>query len=285
MTKEEFDNLNEWVEKNTDDQQRWENGGKEIYDALKNDPNFANSPKYKEYMQKVFLLKLYHLEQMYRNEKQEAEFNIFTALHTPTDEKRLHSRFISYLLSESNHGMKEKFLELFLTLKSSENPENLFDEEFLNDFINDKVKVLPNEETKSEYENIDILIWDEQSKAIIIENKIFAGDSNHVVKEEEMPDLEKFVDVKVGDEIPQLAWYFFKLQKKLNLNNEETRKNIKLVYLKLSKQKPSYSEFFENQKIPYHCIEYRTEIRNWLEDCMKEAEKENKPLLRDSIRN
>jgi len=271
MKKEEFENLVEWVEKNTDATQRMENGGKEIYEALQNNPEFKHSSEYKKYMKKIFLLNMHETEQDYKNKVEVTQFNIFTALHKPTDERRLHSRFISYLLSPtSNHGMNKRFLELFVsTLKSSDSANLFIDEEFLKDFINDNVRVLPNENDKSEHENIDILIWNEQSKkAIIIENKIFAGDSNHTVN---------------GQPKPQLIRYFETIQKELILNDEEARTNIKLVYLKLNKKPPSLWQHFRNCALSCCRIEYRTEIRNWLEDCIKEVEKENKLLLRDGI--
>ncbi len=56
----------------------------------------------------------YFTKQCENNQK--TKFNIFSALHNETDERRLHSRFIAYLLSsESNHGMGNEFLKLFLS--------------------------------------------------------------------------------------------------------------------------------------------------------------------------
>ena len=55
--------------------------------------------------------------------KREIKFNIFSALHDINDERRLHSRFIAYLLSRNSehllsqnhhHGMGNEFLKIFM---------------------------------------------------------------------------------------------------------------------------------------------------------------------------
>src|SRR5690606_2832685 len=94
-------------------------------------------------------------------EKKEIKFNIFSALHKETDEVRLHSRFIAYLLSQdANHGMGNIFLKLFI--------KSILDISF------DCEKYT----VKTEDKNIDILIFNENQE-IIIENKIYAGDQPH----------------------------------------------------------------------------------------------------------
>lgn len=113
------------------------------------------------------------LKAKYDREREKDRFNIISALHKMNDEKNLHSRFISYLLSpRSGHAMGNLYAKLFIheILK-------LTDEQFdLSDF-----KVFPNEQYKVEYEFIDILIINERmSQAIIIENKIDAPDSNNL---------------------------------------------------------------------------------------------------------
>lgn len=176
--------------------------------------------------------------------KQEKSFNIFSVLHEETDERRLHSRFISYLLSSN-----KEFLRLFLA------------EIGINDFeINDNCEVRPNKKDKSEYENIDILIRNKK-QAIIIENKIFAGDSN---------------SEKNGEEFPQLLGYSEKIQKKMGLSAE----NIKLVYLRLNKKHPSLFEKFEKEfESRLVCIEYTTHVQNWLDECKKTAKQELSEII------
>lgn len=59
----------------------------------------------------LFLKDLEDVENQYQKEQvAHKSFNIFSALHIIEDERRLHSRFISYLLSpKSKHGMGDAF--------------------------------------------------------------------------------------------------------------------------------------------------------------------------------
>jgi len=196
-------------------------------------------------------LKKHFEKQLEQSQKQENSFNIFTALHKETDERRLHSRFISYLLSSN-----KEFLRLFFEIEELKK-NGLKIEDFENS------QVLPNEKVKEEHADIDILILSKK-RAIIIENKIFAGDSNGKDKN--------------GQEIPQLLVYFEKIKDELkrcrqNLSEDEARKNIKLVYLRLNKKPPSLSEKFTNYNLS--CIEYATDIKKWLEKCQTAVEQEN----------
>ncbi len=96
-------------------------------------------------------------------------FNIFSVLHKDHDERRLHSRFLAALLNPAgSHKMNDKFLSIFLNIIG------LYEIDMNNS------NIYPKESDKSENSNIDILIIDKKSKnAIVIENKIFAGDSNN----------------------------------------------------------------------------------------------------------
>ncbi len=98
---------------------------------------------------------------------QNEKFNIFTALHKKHDERRLHSRFLAVLLNpEGSHGLGHIFLAHFL-----ERQEISFDYS--------RAIVFPKEHDYREYAHIDILILNKRSQqAIIIENKIYARDSN-----------------------------------------------------------------------------------------------------------
>jgi len=107
--------------------------------------------------------------------QQEIKFNIFSALHKKTDEVRLHSRFISYLLSaDSNHGMGDTYLKLFTN--------NILDIDF------DSTEYT----VKTEDKNIDIVIYNHR-KEIIIENKIYAGDQPQ--------QLVKYYDLRTAENI------------------------------------------------------------------------------------
>lgn len=95
------------------------------------------------------------------------DINIFNVLFYGHEEVGLHSRFISYLLSLKQHDFLELFVRQILRIDESK-----FD---LTD-----CEVFPNEQNKTEYENIDILIINEMKKqSIIIENKIHAEPSIH----------------------------------------------------------------------------------------------------------
>jgi hypothetical protein len=203
----------------------------------------------------LFLEKLVEIENQYQEEKSEHKsFNIFRALHKVHDEKFLHSRFIAYLLSpESKHGMEDTFLKKFVEMiPELKNIINIDQK----DLKLDNWKVYPHENDKSEKENIDILIINEvEQKAIIIENKIYAKDSNH------------------GDEA-QLIRYFDKIKVNENfhfhLSDEEARKNIQLVYLTINGKVPTLGDEFIKRDLKLILVDYITTIKDkWLDACIK----------------
>ncbi len=208
--------------------------------------------KYQEEIIKNFLSKLSVLDYKFRLlEKDKEQFNIFSALHKENDEVRLHSRFISVLLSPiSRHRKKDIFLKLFLKILSVDN------------FNLDDVAVYPTEYNKSEYNEIDILIINRISKqAIIIENKIGAGDSNH-------------------DDRGQLEGYYELINRLDNIPKE----NIKVYYLTLDGHLPSPESLGKYETIENlngKTIDYEHEIQNWLELCLQECI--SQPFLRESI--
>lgn len=171
------------------------------------------------------------------------EFNIFSALHVPHDERRLHSRFISYLLSpESAHQQKDLFLTEFLKTIG------------IADFNTTRAEVIPNEYNKSEYQNMDIYIQNGK-QTIIIENKIYAKDSNLVNEENEV--------------VPQLINYYNKVKNEFNFSDSEALQNIHLVYLTLDGKKPSYFEKFTELGLKLTCVDYIKQVQLWLEGCLK----------------
>lgn len=182
-------------------------------------------------------------------EKNEESFNIFRALHKENDEVRLHSRFISVLLSpNSNHKKKTLFLEKFLETIN------------IKDFNLDHVEVLPNENSKSEYQNIDIFIVNRISgEAIIIENKIHAGDSNN----EESGQLERYYNMIKEEKIEE--------------------KNINVFYLSIDGREPSDDSFGQNKNLKAKTIiiDYEYTIKAWLKKCLAYCIHE--PFLRESI--
>jgi hypothetical protein len=172
------------------------------------------------------------------------DFNIFTVLHKEHDEVRLHSRFLSVLLSpKSSHKKGNLFLDLFLQTVGIEN----FDIDV------DSVRVFPTEKYKSEYKNIDILIRNNNSKqAIIIENKIFAGDQSK--------QLERYFDIILKEGF--------------------SKENITVLYLTLNKRKPSNASLGKLEK-EVKSISYGVEICKWLDKCLETAD--NQKFLKESI--
>lgn len=202
---------------------------------------------------KHLLLKIGNLKGHYdlaRNEQE--KFNIFSVMHRVHDERRLHSRFLAVLLNPfGSHGMKDLFLKNFFKIFP-----NL---EFSN-FQN--AVVYPHEENKAEHRNIDILIIDRTSKnAIIIENKIYAGDSNN----EDGGQLERYYKfIRDHEKIPE--------------------SNIRVFYLTLDKHSPSersLGEFKTLERMNGMCISYEEHVLNWLKDCLTSVY--DKPFVRESI--
>lgn len=184
--------------------------------------------------------------------EKEEKFNIFSVMYKDHEEVRLHSRFLAALLNPSgSHGMKKLFLENFIKSIANLDPRNF-----------ENAIVYPEEHNKSEYKNIDILIIDRKSRhAIIIENKIYAGDSNS----SEKGQLERYFElVRDEEQIPEA--------------------NISVFYLTLDGHEPSresLGNYGTLEKIKGRCISYEIDILNWLEDSIpKGAEK---PFLREAI--
>ncbi|MDL2228524.1 PD-(D/E)XK nuclease family protein [Odoribacter sp. OttesenSCG-928-L07] len=176
-------------------------------------------------------------------ETEDMKMNIFRILHKEHDERRLHSRFISYLLSPNNSHNNKQFLELFF-------------KNFHIDMSPDFVEVYPTESEKSEYRNIDILIIDKvNNKAVIIENKIYASDSNK--------------NDATGDEPKgQIARYYKRIE-------NEGINDIVVLYLKPFKASPSKGSYFDKEgtiiekvKKKTKLIDYVEDITKWLRQCV-----------------
>lgn len=163
--------------------------------------------------------------------KPESAFNIFQILRSGHEEVGLHSRFLYELLNpKGSHGMGNVFLRIFAEICSlpplSYNTINVF----------------------REHANIDILITD-NNHAIIIENKIYAGDQHEQLKR------------------------YHEYTK--NLYYKPT-----LFYLTLDGHKPSEQSVGNLLEQPTS-ISYKVEITKWLTVCTKEATVN--PALRETI--
>lgn len=185
-------------------------------------------------------------------DRQKEQFNVFTILRDEHDEVKLHSRFISSLLS-----LKRKHRYYYL-----DNFLQEIDSRFLYD--NTSLEVYPSYNSKNEYKDIDILLIDRTTQhALIIENKIYARDSNHVKEGQ----LEKYYRIIAEEE---------------SIKEE----NIEVFYLTLDGHYPSESSIFTSKKYPQLkeklcCITYPNEIKNWLKRCAREVY--NEPFQRETI--
>jgi hypothetical protein len=188
------------------------------------------------------------------------KFNVFDIIGLRNDEVRMHSAMLANLLdAQGSHGMKGKFLELFIKMldennilwrKSRESSlKKLFDSEY-ND-TNCISELYAGPKTEDEGGRIDLYIYDSNNNALIIENKIYA------------PEQYK-----------QLIRYN-------NFNKEAP-----ILFLTLYGDEPSSSiDEITKKDISksVYCISYKTDILKWLESCHKEAS--DKPLIREGIKH
>ena len=117
------------------------------------------------------LLPLYHAEQeRLKKEKEEGKrFNVFSALNMCSDEMRLHSRLLATLLNpKASHGLGNEFLKLFLIALG-------LPEDYITYCKEQIVERTIGEVTEATGGRIDIILED-RGHAVIIENKIYAGD-------------------------------------------------------------------------------------------------------------
>lgn len=197
--------------------------------------------------------------------RREEQFNVMTILRKPTDERYLHSRFIASILDpNAPHGMKEKFLRLFL-----EKLEVQGDFEYREDTF----EIMPNYRTSSEDDHVDILLRDRYSRrAIIIENKINASDQQgqltryfvelrHQLRDDSNRDEDMFERIKVfyltpdGHEPTEIAFELEK-EKKEEYENE------------CMPAEEEYDTLKNKLRESVRCISYEYHIFNWIKDCI-----------------
>lgn len=178
-------------------------------------------------------------------------YNVFDILGVTTDELS-HSAILTNLLNaKGKHGQKELFLELFL--KEIKQKFGDSDKKIVLENFNIKISFAVKEKYtgRVDYEadqggRIDIIINDGKNN-IIIENKIYAG-----------------------DQPKQLVRY------------NEHDKNAPILYLTLEGKEPSDNSIGNlvlNKD--FICISYTTDIKVWLENCIKEMA--NKPIIRETL--
>ena len=121
--------------------------------------------------------KLYEQEKKVEEKKREEGefFNVFNTIGLRTEEVRLHSAFIAELLNpKGSHGLSQRFLQAFLEVIGVQ--DDYFDYRRCPCGIITERWIGP--KTEIEGGQIDIIIEDGKH-AIIIENKIYAGDQTN----------------------------------------------------------------------------------------------------------
>ena len=189
-------------------------------------------------MSDKYLLLLERTGRLYERHEagRQEPFNVFSVLRSTSDEVNLHSRFLHALLDYRKSPDTERrnlmdFLQYVVEKK---------------DFKEEGVKV------ERERDNIDILITNDATKqAIVIENKIWAGDRSQ-----------------------QLQRYFEILEARGFCD-------IQLLYLTLDGHDPSEDSVGNLDDNKYKTISYKDDLPPWLERCQKRAYDE--PALRESV--
>ncbi|UOQ76549.1 PD-(D/E)XK nuclease family protein [Hymenobacter sp. 5516J-16] len=156
-------------------------------------------------------------------------FNIFRLLRKESDEVNLHSRFLAELLDpHGTHGCGNTFLRLFLEQCGIKPTE----------FHIDTARML------RESNRIDILLHTNQ-EAVIIENKIWAGDQDK--------QLERYADIISGRRLRYRILYL------TPHGHEPSQQSVgKLA------DRADFRELIT-------CISYADHIQPWIQACIKEA--------------
>ena len=202
-------------------------------------------------MQKL-LDDIYEIVVRDRKEREEIErsggfFNVFNILGLRTEEVRLHSAFLAELLSPCGcHGMEDGYLKLFL--KSVPALEG-FKIATSSASVSKEYSIGTISKDGTRGGRIDILITS-GSKAVIIENKIYAEDQEN-----------------------QIVRYY---------NYAQKFSDFRILYLTLDGHLPEDFSAGELQSgHDYHVISYSEDILRWLTACVKSGA--DRPLASNTI--
>lgn len=186
--------------------------------------------------------------------KRGENFNVFNVLGLWSEEVRLHSAMLAELLNpEGSHGCGDAFIVAFLR-KVLNNDEKMPD--LSKAIITTEYNIGGITEDGMSGGRIDILVEmpDESSlPALIIENKIYAGDQAN--------QLRRYYNWGVGR--------FFSPDK------------FKILYLTLDGSSPSADSIGKGEDFNYETISYANNIRMWLNECASIAY--DKPKVRETI--
>lgn len=173
-----------------------------------------------------------------------AKFNVFKVIGLTSNEVRVHSRFLSEMLTpQGSHGQGDLFLKLFIEqLNLGE-----FSSSTANVIVEKYIGLKNGEGPDAKGGRIDILIDDTKGNTIVIENKIYASDQKDQL-------------IRYKNEYP----------------------DGKLLYLTLDgKEATEGSAHHLVAGEDYDCVSYQEHILRWLERCQEKSV--SKPLLREGI--
>lgn len=177
-------------------------------------------------------------------------YNIFRVLKLTNNEVKTQSRIIADLLNPTSkfHNQGKDFLNLFLKIV-------LNDENFLLDYeVHVEYDLRKKEalilDDSNVFGRIDIFLEENNSsKAILIENKVYAKDQKN-----QLERYYKFCSKKYGDS-----------------------KNFKIIYI--NQFGNEYKTKDEELKKQIVTIGYNTEINEWLEACVEISKDENQKVI------
>ena len=175
-------------------------------------------------------------------------FNIFNVLGLNTDETRTHSAFLAELLNpKGSHGLGDQFLQAFLNTVDCLSSWTF---DMSSARVGTERSIGHITDDGSEGGRIDIVI-ESGGKAIIIENKIYAGDQDR--------QLERY-----------------------HQHGKSYPGGCKLLYLTLHGNDASEaSRGALTLDEDYYAISYRHEISDWLKRCIELAVRH--PLVRETL--
>lgn len=198
----------------------------------------------------VQLLETKRLQKVDEERKRGEWFNVFNVLGMSTDEVHTHSAFIAELLNpQGSHGCGDEFLKAFI--KVIPGLEG-FEIETVRAKAQVELSIGRINEDYTEGGRLDIIACTD-THAIIIENKIYAGDQYN-----------------------QLLRYHEYAESRYKNNN-------RILYLTLDGGSPSEGSTGKQMKEgkDFYSISYARDITNWLHRCIAIAV--SKPLVRETL--
>ena len=209
----------------------------------------------------------------YETINQENNFEVFTILYPAHYEVNLHTRFLAEMLNPyGEHLQEDAFLKLFVDRFINNTWETETKEKWHFDIENTWVE--------RERKNIDILISNNKNQAIIIENKIRAGDQDK--------QLERYSNLK-EDQDHKVIYLTLdgKRPSENSVGNLKEVKKILCIAYNNKQNDEDRNEGDENdkkqnsKKQEENFIDAGYCILDWIKDCIKECA--TKPALRETF--